>query len=65
MEYKEILIVYSNKRKDNSILFVSVVNFCVLTAEPLRVVLVCSHCIPLGQAPEDGSICPHEVNVHA
>lgn len=37
----------------------------LLTTKPLRVVLVCPHCISLGQAPEDGSICPHEVNVHA
>lgn len=43
----------------------SLENVCVLTTKPLRVVLVCPHCISLGQAPEDGSICPHEVDVHA
>lgn len=37
----------------------------VLTAEPLGVVLVGPHGIPPGQAPEDGGISPHEVDVHA
>lgn len=37
----------------------------MLTAEPFGVVLICSHWVPLGQAPEDGSIRPHEVDVHA
>lgn len=36
-----------------------------LTTQPLGVVLVCSHGVPLGQAPEDGSIGPHEVDIHA
>lgn len=40
-------------------------NIRALTTQPLRVVLVCPHCVSLGQAPEDGSISPHEVNVHA
>lgn len=37
----------------------------LLTTKPLGVVLVSPHCISLGQAPEDGSISPHEVDVHA
>lgn len=37
----------------------------VCTAQPFGVMLVRPHCIPCGQAPEDGRVCPHEVNVHA
>lgn len=37
----------------------------VLTAQPLGVVLVRPHGVPPGQAPEDGGVRPHEVDVHA
>lgn len=36
-----------------------------LTAQPLGVVLVRPHGVPPGQAPEDGGVRPHEVDVHA
>lgn len=37
----------------------------VVTAQPLGVVLVRPHGVPPGQAPEDGGVRPHEVDVHA
>lgn len=38
---------------------------CILTTQPLGVVLVAAHGVPLSQAPEDGGISAHEVDVHA
>lgn len=37
----------------------------VFTAQPLGVVLVRPDGVPPGQAPEDGGVRPHEVDVHA
>lgn len=37
----------------------------LLTAKPLGVVLVAPHGVPLSQAPEDGGVGAHEVDVHA